>query len=182
MKYFNFGKITKITFFSILFLIFISTINAQTPTPSPSSDEMQNRVIQLEAQVQMMKAEIENFKKLLQPIVKNEGETVAVENKTKTNVAQNKTETKTDTTAVAVAKTTEVPKTQDKKNLGVDLGNIRLTPYGTIFFNAFGNSSGTNNTDVPLWATTTSGGNTSASVGKPVSAHESKVDESAMPM
>ncbi|QQS39712.1 MAG: hypothetical protein IPM63_10015 [Acidobacteriota bacterium] len=37
---------------------------------------------------------------------------------------------------------------------GVSLGNgIRLVPYGTVYFNAFANTSGTNNTDVPLWAT-----------------------------
>lgn len=37
---------------------------------------------------------------------------------------------------------------------GVSLGNgIRLIPYGTVYFNAFANTSGTNNTDVPLWAT-----------------------------
>ncbi|REJ75531.1 MAG: hypothetical protein DWQ47_08645 [Acidobacteria bacterium] len=41
-----------------------------------------------------------------------------------------------------------------QEKLGVDLGKgIRLVPYGTVYFNAFGNSSGTNNTDVPLWAT-----------------------------
>jgi hypothetical protein len=39
-----------------------------------------------------------------------------------------------------------------------------LTPYGTIFFNAFSNSGGTNNTDVPLFATPTGAGNSSASV------------------
>jgi len=48
---------------------------------------------------------------------------------------------------------------------GVDLGNgAKLIPYGTVYFNAFGNSSGTNNTDVPLWATATEGGNTGASL------------------
>lgn len=48
--------------------------------------------------------------------------------------------------------------------LAIDAGPVRITPYGTLFFNAFSNSSGTNNADVPLWATTSSGGNTSASV------------------
>lgn len=48
---------------------------------------------------------------------------------------------------------------------GVDLGNgVRLTPYGTVYFNAFGNTSGTNNTDVPLWATANGESNTSASL------------------
>lgn len=163
MKYFNFENIIKITFFSILFLTCGSSLNAQTPTPTPT-DETQNRVKQLEDQVRAMQAEIENLKKSIQQDAKKENETVAVENKTETIVAENKIENKPDATTVANAKTAEVPKTQDKKSLGVDLGNVRLTPYGTIFFNAFGNSSGTNNTDVPLWATATSGGNTSASV------------------
>lgn len=48
---------------------------------------------------------------------------------------------------------------------GVDLGNgVRLVPYGTVYFNAFANSSGTNNTDVPLWATANSESNASASL------------------
>src|SRR6266542_1388429 len=30
---------------------------------------------------------------------------------------------------------------------------VKVTPYGTIYFNLFDNSAGTNNADVPLWAT-----------------------------
>jgi hypothetical protein len=30
---------------------------------------------------------------------------------------------------------------------------VKLTPYGTIYFNLFDNSDGVNNADVPLWAT-----------------------------
>jgi hypothetical protein len=30
---------------------------------------------------------------------------------------------------------------------------IKVTPYGTIYFNLFDNSAGTNNADVPLWST-----------------------------
>src|SRR5688572_28143722 len=29
---------------------------------------------------------------------------------------------------------------------------IKITPYGTVFMNAFSNSSATNNADIPLWA------------------------------
>lgn len=61
--------------------------------------------------------------------------------------------------------TVEVPKTAvQAKQLGVDLGPARLTPYGTIYFNAFGNSRGVNNSDVPLFATATGMANASASV------------------
>jgi hypothetical protein len=47
---------------------------------------------------------------------------------------------------------------------GIDLGPVRATPYGTIYFNAFGNSGGTNNADDPLFATPTNQGNVSMSV------------------
>lgn len=50
------------------------------------------------------------------------------------------------------------------KVTGIDLGPVRATPYGTIYFNAFGNSGGTNNADVPLFATPTNQGNVSMSV------------------
>ena len=42
---------------------------------------------------------------------------------------------------------------------GIDLGPVRAVPYGTIYFNAFGNSGGTNNADDPLFATPTNQGN-----------------------
>lgn len=138
----------------------VSTVPIKTEAKTVAEDETQTRIKQLEAQVSALKTELENLKKLIQPSQNKENEIATVENKTETSVAENKTEA----AAVTNPKTTEVPKTQDKKPLGVDLGNVRLIPYGTIFFNAFGNSGGTNNTDVPLWATTGSGGNTSASV------------------
>lgn len=52
-----------------------------------------------------------------------------------------------------------------KSKPGVDLGKgFTLTPYGAVYFGAFGNSAGTNNSDVPLWASTSAGGGMSASV------------------
>jgi len=39
---------------------------------------------------------------------------------------------------------------------------IKVTPYGTLYFNLFDNSAGTNNADVPLWSTPGTG-NLSAS-------------------
>jgi hypothetical protein len=52
----------------------------------------------------------------------------------------------------------------EKRLTGVDLGPVRATPYGTIYFNAFGNSGGTNNADDPLFATVANQGNVSMSV------------------
>jgi len=70
-------------------------------------------------------------------------------------------------TAAAAVKPTE-PKPADtaakQPKLGIDLGKgIRLTPYGTLFFNAYGNSGGTNNADVPLFATPSGSGSVSTS-------------------
>ncbi len=56
------------------------------------------------------------------------------------------------------------PAAAPQKTLGVDIGPARLTPYGTIYFNAFANSGGTNNADVPLFAATSGASHFSASV------------------
>lgn len=130
-------------------------LNANAPE-TKTNDEMQTRVKQLESQVNAMQAEIEELKKLVRQ--------QAAQTETKTEV-------KTPETVAAKTenKTAETPKPETKqpaqqKQLGVDIGSARLTPYGTIFFNAFNNSDGTNNADVPLWATPAGSGNTSAGV------------------
>lgn len=51
---------------------------------------------------------------------------------------------------VATPQRISAPPAEDRPGFGV--GAWRAVPYGTIFFNAFGNSSGTNNADVPLFA------------------------------
>lgn len=150
MRSYFYNYIT-IGFLTILFGL---SINAQTDQAKKDETNVQDRVKQLEAQVEMMRTELENLKKSLSekketPI---KDETIAV-----------KTDEKTEDTE----KPTIQPKAEEKatkKDLSVNVGDVRITPYGTIFFNAFSNSSGTNNTDVPLWATAASGGNTSASV------------------
>jgi hypothetical protein len=38
-------------------------------------------------------------------------------------------------------------------SVAAEASPIKVTPYGTIYFNLFDNSAGTNNADVPLWAT-----------------------------
>ena len=61
--------------------------------------------------------------------------------------------------------TTQTTQAQPERRLpGFELGQVRAVPYGTIYFNAFGSSGGTNNADVPLFATPTGAGNVSASV------------------
>ena len=49
----------------------------------------------------------------------------------------------------------------EEKRPGFGVGPWQAVPYGTIYFNAFSNSSGTNNADVPLFAAP-GGGNISA--------------------
>ncbi|HEX8198117.1 MAG TPA: hypothetical protein VF571_18125 [Pyrinomonadaceae bacterium] len=155
-----------------LLLVFCFTTNGQTvsvaqnktdPQTNASemrpNDETEKRVKQLEAEVQTMRAELDALKKLLlqqqaaQNLVKAElqtSETVAVKTEDKTIEAV-KTETKETIKAE--------PKQQTpQKQLGVDLGSVRLTPYGTIYFNAFNNTGATNNQDVPLFATPFTGG------------------------
>ncbi|HMQ04769.1 MAG TPA: hypothetical protein PKD26_12695 [Pyrinomonadaceae bacterium] len=46
----------------------------------------------------------------------------------------------------------------------VQPSGIRITPYGSIYFNVFSNTGGTNNADVPLFATPTGRGNAGASL------------------
>lgn len=155
----------KFTIFTIvIFLSCIAPIAAQQIAPTPINEDLQKRVTEMEFELKAMREEITKLKNAASlnqpptaqiPINANDSTVIKTEPKS---------ENKTDIITVADTKTTEVPKIQNKKALGVDLGNARLTPYGTIFFNAFGNSSSTNNTDVPLWATPAGGGNTSASV------------------
>ena len=130
----------KVIIISVV-LFFALGVSAQT-----SQDDVQNRIKQLEAQVQQMQVELEKLKKATEP---------------PTPAAKAET-AKLETKPVAKPEKKADP---DKRPIGVDLGNgVRVIPYGTIFFNAFGNSGGTNNADVPIFATPTGSGNVSASV------------------
>lgn len=142
-----------------LTVLFCLPSSAQETT---SQTDTQNRIKQLEEQVQTMQKEIEALKKLTtQP----QNQTSATQTETKpTETADVKTETKPTETVKAEKNETATTESKQQKPIGVDLGSARLTPYGTIYFNAFSNSTGTNNTDVPLFATPTGAGNTSASV------------------
>jgi hypothetical protein len=136
----------------------IEPIKAELKTSSPdakTNDKVQTRVKQLEEQVNALQTQIEALRNLV-------NQTQAKSAQSEINPVESvavKTETKTPETAQNENK----PAAQQKQ-LGVDIGSARLTPYGTIFFNAFTNSAGTNNADVPLFAAVTGTGNTSASV------------------
>ncbi len=131
---------------SILTVLY-SVNHAQTPT-QPTLTELQNQIVELEAKLKAISVELAKLKQANSVAVNTvKDEKVTVDEAAPKPPAANKG-----------------AEPQKKKDLGVDIGSARLTPYGTIFFNAFGNSGGTNNADVPIFATPTGSGNTSASV------------------
>lgn len=128
---------------------------AQTPVVAPSREELQRRVVQLETQMEVMRDELAKLKSALLPNKSpsddsTPGNAKAGATKTNTAIAPNAAETQAGPT--------------EKHLPGIDLGPVRAVPYGTIYFNAFGNSGGTNNADDPLFATPTNQGNVSMSV------------------
>lgn len=123
----------------ILGIIFVfgSSICAQTP-----QDDVQTKIKQLETQVQTILAELDKLKKANE----TSAQTTKVEYPTPVATPEKKIE-------------------PEKKSVGIEIANgVRVIPYGTIYFNAFSNSAGTNNADIPLFAATTGKANTSASV------------------
>ncbi|MCU0238239.1 MAG: hypothetical protein MUC29_02275, partial [Pyrinomonadaceae bacterium] len=124
----------KFTFIIVIIVISAFTGNAQTPPT-----ETQERIKQLETQVQTIMSELEKLKKSAEttPQVAKTEPTPTVEKKVET----------------------------EKKQNGIELGNgVRAIPYGTVYFNLFGNDAGTNNADIPLFASPAGKGNTNASV------------------
>ena len=133
----NLSKNMKNILIVAIALFFALNVSAQTP-----QDEVQNRIKQLEAQVQTILVELDKLKKA---------------NETPAPTAK----AETPKPAAAPEKKVEA----EKKPIGLELANgVRVIPYGTIFFNAFTNSGGTNNADVPLFATPTGNSNVGASV------------------
>ncbi len=150
-------KNIKITILLIFLSAFCSISNsAQQTSPSPPSEELQRRITQMEAEMKEMREELVKIKQSF-PVNQPTPQTVSNDTtvaKSETN-AETKSESKPNQTVEA---------TKQTKPLGVDIGSARLIPYGTIYFNAFGNNAGTNNADVPLFATPTGNSNVSASV------------------
>lgn len=121
---------------SIFAIALVLVLSFPVFAQEPPADR-ETRIKQLETQVQAILVELQKLRS---------------ESPSQTAAAVKPTETKPADTA----------ETQPK--LGVDIGKgIRLIPYGTLFFNAYGNSGGTNNADVPLFATLSGIGNVSAS-------------------
>lgn len=150
------NKILLIFLSMLCAAVSISAQNAQPSPPQPSNEDLQKRLTQMETEMKQMREELAKIKQATaaaQPSPQNTPNGV--------NVAkiESKAETKTETKS-----NQPIEASKQTKSLGVDIGSARLTPYGTIYFNAFGNSAGTNNADVPLFAAPTGNSNTSASV------------------
>lgn len=123
---------------SVLALVvtIITGIGGFGQTPETPSDVVQKRITELENQVRSILDELSALKKKsgekgteAKAMPGSDGAN------SKTPIAENKSQEPA------------------KEKVTVEIGGIRVTPYGTIFFNAFANSGGTNNTDVPMWAT-----------------------------
>lgn len=124
------------------------SVAAQAPD---SRENLQQRVRQLESQMEAMSAELLKLKSALAV------GTLGTSTETADKLASEPTTGAPPSTQVKEA-------TTEKHPTGIELGPVRAIPYGTIYFNAFGNSDGTNNTDDPLFATPTNQGNVSMSV------------------
>lgn len=164
-------SLTNLAILSFLFATFCLTANpqavAQTKTDfkteapgttAPKDDETQARVRQLETQVQKMQEQID----ALTSLINRTSSTPAAVGQINPDLEVKKTEA--GKIAAKSDQTFDAGSQAQQKTLGVDIGSARLTPYGTIYFNAFGNSGGTNNADVPLFATPTGNSNVGASV------------------
>ncbi len=116
-----------------------------------ANDVLQKRVEQLEEQLAAIKIELARIKEQAKPAVNDTADIKPTDQGSEKAAV------------VSTAIKTENRAQTDPKQLGIDLGPVRLTPYGTLFFNAFSNSGAVNNNDVPLFAAATGQGGTSAS-------------------
>ncbi|HKV42342.1 MAG TPA: hypothetical protein VJX67_24275 [Blastocatellia bacterium] len=120
-------------------------------TAGSSEEELRKRVAQLEAEMQEMREEL---KRLKQP-----ASSVATAGLTPAAAKETAHLTVNETTSAGTEQAK--PDSRDQRP-GFEVGPVRVIPYGTISVNLFGNSGGSNNGDVPLFATPTGVGHVSA--------------------
>ena len=143
------GKISTACASVLVALVLAMTGMAQD-TDQAKIDALQRRLTDLESQLQTVVRELAALKASSQM------------SPAKDTTASVPSTTARATTVDSPAKPPTTPPV--RKDLGIDIGSARLTPYGTIYFNAFGNTGPTNNIDVPLWATQAGSGNFSSTV------------------
>ena len=147
---------TKIVVLFALTFAAAPSLLAQQPVgvgsaPAQPAEATNERITQLESQLKSLQQQLEALRSEMQ------------------NKAASAQPAAATSAALPVAQSPSTPaeakpSAAQTKTLGVDIGSARLTPYGTIYFNAFGNTAGTNNTDVPLFATVSGASNASATV------------------
>ena len=121
--------------------------------PAESVEQMSDRIRKMEAQLLLMQAELDRLKRSIAP--KSSAPDAEIGGQSPSAAIQ-----KAPLPSAAVS--TQKAQTPQKQ-IGRDLGTVRLTPYGTVYFNAFNNSRAVNNQDVPLFATPSGQGGASAS-------------------
>lgn len=129
----------------IIACVFVTAQN----TELQKVDDLQKKIAELEIQIKTINQELEKLKQ------RETGPKIATAGERQIAAVGPPT--------ASMAGETKQADPAQKRQLGVDVGSARITPYGTIYFNAFGNTGGTNNADVPMWATAGSS-NASASV------------------
>jgi hypothetical protein len=153
----------------LTWILILSSTYSFAQSSTVSKDRVEDRIRQLESQMQIMQEELLKLKQMVNTSTDSSPthEVVPVSAEAVTNSAEI-IPAKMVTKGVEVSPTATSPQPQESKPtpkpIGVDLGPVRVVPYGTVYFNAFGNSGATNNADVPLFATPTgsTGGNVSA--------------------
>ena len=167
MQYSNFrsGIRSIVIFFGMAGVIVTSAVagqepvgnggSHQDPTLSPPAVEMEKRIQLLEEQLGQIKAELERLKASMgQP----------AESRPKASIGQDATAARAVVEVKSEPQTTAAKSSAQQKQIGFDLGSVRVVPYGTIYFNAFTNTGAVNNQDVPMFAATSGQGGTSASL------------------
>src|SRR5215813_1540720 len=147
----RFGKVLCLNVCATL--IGLAALPVSGQALQPGREQLQQRVEQLESQMEKMRGELSELKKALGTQASDLPKEHA--GGVRTDAAAS---------APSTSATPQSPAAGEKHPTGIDLGPVRVTPYGTIYFNAFGNSGGTNNADVPLFATPGNQGNVSLSV------------------
>ncbi len=137
------GFVERIIICVAFIAIAAATAAGQTSAAKPNVDELTRRIEELEQKVNMLAAELA---------------------RRQTPPVQSHTEATTAVSQTVTAKPESATPPVKPRDIGVDLGGVRLTPYGTIYFNAYGNTRGTNNADVPMFASAAGNGGTSASL------------------